>query len=53
METVAINSDLSKQETEKQALLFGGTVAMGLLSPPCLHLPQTGLRLSTHQDPCL
>lgn len=42
METVAINSDLSKQETEKQALLFGGTVAMGLLSPPCLHLPQTG-----------
>ena len=27
METLAINSDLSKQETEDQALLFDGIVA--------------------------
>lgn len=32
METLAINSDLSKQETEDQALLFDGIVATGLLS---------------------
>lgn len=32
METAAINSDLSKQGTEKQALVFGGIVAMRLLA---------------------
>lgn len=32
METAAINSNFSKQGTEKQALVFGGIVAMRLLS---------------------